>query len=190
MRGATTRRCSPPRARRSPRAGSPRRWRRSPAAPASASARSTATSPTARRCSRRSTSTRSRRSAARPPSSTARDPWEALNGWFERLIGYFATKRALAAELLNYLDHDAPLFQACRASLYAAGEPLLKRAQEAGVVRSDVEYRRGHADGRRDRARSRPAIPGRPSTSSGSRWTACATAPRRRRPSQEHSRFA
>jgi AcrR family transcriptional regulator len=66
------------------------------------------------------------------------DPWEALNGWFERLIGYLATKRALAGELLNYLDKDASLFQVCRASLYEAGEPLLKRAQEAGAVREDV----------------------------------------------------
>jgi AcrR family transcriptional regulator len=68
------------------------------------------------------------------------DPWEALSGWFERLIAYFATKRALANELLNYLDLDAPLFQNCRTSLYAAGEPLLQRAQEAGAVRSDVEF--------------------------------------------------
>jgi AcrR family transcriptional regulator len=66
------------------------------------------------------------------------DPWEALNGWFERLIGYFATKRALAGELLNYMDKDASLFQVCRASLWEAGEPLLKRAQDAGVVRPDV----------------------------------------------------
>jgi AcrR family transcriptional regulator len=68
------------------------------------------------------------------------DPWEALSGWFERLIDYFATKRALVNELLNSLDLDAPLFQNCRASLYAAGEPLLERAQEAGAVRSDVEF--------------------------------------------------
>jgi AcrR family transcriptional regulator len=68
------------------------------------------------------------------------DPWEALNRWFEGLIGYLATKRALAAELTNYLDKDAPLFQACRTSLFAAGEPLLKRAQDAGVVRRDVEF--------------------------------------------------
>jgi AcrR family transcriptional regulator len=68
------------------------------------------------------------------------DPWQSLNGWFERLIGYLATKRALAAELTNYLDPSAPLFQTCRASLFAAGEPLLKRAQEAGVVRRDVEF--------------------------------------------------
>jgi AcrR family transcriptional regulator len=68
------------------------------------------------------------------------DPWESLNGWFERMMGYLATKRALAHELLNYLDQDAALFQDCRASLFAAGEPLLKRAQEAGAVRPDVEF--------------------------------------------------
>jgi AcrR family transcriptional regulator len=66
------------------------------------------------------------------------DPWEALSGWFERFIAYLATKRALAHELLNYIDADARLFQVCRASLFDAGEPLLKRAQEAGVVRPDV----------------------------------------------------
>jgi AcrR family transcriptional regulator len=66
------------------------------------------------------------------------DPWEALNGWFERFIAYLATKRALAHELLNYLDRDARLFQVCRASLFDAGEPLLRRAQAAGVVRPDV----------------------------------------------------
>src|SRR5437764_14589921 len=68
------------------------------------------------------------------------EPWEALNGWFERLIGYLATKQALAHELLNYLDRDAALFRESRASLFAAGEPLLKRAQDAGVVRPDVQF--------------------------------------------------
>jgi AcrR family transcriptional regulator len=68
------------------------------------------------------------------------DPWEALAEWFQRLIAYFATKRALAHELLDYLDRDAALFQTCRASLFAAGEPLLQRAQDAGAVRSDVEF--------------------------------------------------
>jgi AcrR family transcriptional regulator len=66
------------------------------------------------------------------------DPWEALSGWFEHFIGYIATKQALAHELLNYLDRDAQLFKVCRASLFEAGEPLLTRAQEAGVVRPDV----------------------------------------------------
>ena len=67
------------------------------------------------------------------------DPWEALASWFERFIGYIATKQALAAELTNYLDRDAQLFKSSRAALWAAGEPLLTRAQEAGVVRPDAE---------------------------------------------------
>jgi AcrR family transcriptional regulator len=66
------------------------------------------------------------------------EPWEALNTWFAGFMAYIGTKRALAAELMNYLDQDAPLFQDCRASLYQSGEPLLKRAQDAGVVRPDV----------------------------------------------------
>ena len=75
------------------------------------------------------------RSAAELDSS---DSWEALNAWFEGFIAYIATKRALAAELQNYLELDAPLFQTCRTSLYEAGEPLLTRAQEEGIVRQDV----------------------------------------------------
>jgi AcrR family transcriptional regulator len=70
----------------------------------------------------------------------AGDPWESLNGWLERLMAYLATKRALAGELLNYLDKDAALFQESRASLFAAGEPLLKRAQDTGAVRPDIEF--------------------------------------------------
>jgi len=66
------------------------------------------------------------------------EPWEAFSAWIERLIGYVATKTALAHELLNYMDPDASLFQVCRASLFAAGEPLLKRGQEAGAIRPDV----------------------------------------------------
>jgi AcrR family transcriptional regulator len=68
------------------------------------------------------------------------EPWEALSAWFERLIAYVATKRALAHELLNYMELDAPLFKVCRQSLFAAGEPMLKRAQEAGAVRPDVDF--------------------------------------------------
>jgi AcrR family transcriptional regulator len=66
-------------------------------------------------------------------------PWEALEAWFERFIGYIATKQALAGELLKYVDRDARLFHASRAALFEAGEPLLTRAQQAGVVRTDVD---------------------------------------------------
>jgi AcrR family transcriptional regulator len=65
-------------------------------------------------------------------------PWDAFAAWTQRLAGYLATKQALAHELFEYLDRDAPLFTACRDSLMAAGAPLLERAQEAEVVRADV----------------------------------------------------
>src|SRR3954466_12209393 len=67
------------------------------------------------------------------------DPWEALTSWFDRFIGYIATKPALAAELTNYLDRDAQLFKSSRAALWAAGEPLLTRAQEAVRPGRDAE---------------------------------------------------
>ncbi len=67
-----------------------------------------------------------------------RPPWEALVDWLHRFVGYMATKQALAQELLAYVDHDADVFQGCRTQLYAAGEPLLARAQEAGAVRPDA----------------------------------------------------
>ncbi len=66
-------------------------------------------------------------------------PWEALVGWLHRFVGYLATKQALAQELLNYVDRDAELFRSCRGALWAAGEPLLQRAQEAQVVRADTD---------------------------------------------------
>ncbi|HEX4008820.1 MAG TPA: helix-turn-helix domain-containing protein [Solirubrobacteraceae bacterium] len=66
------------------------------------------------------------------------EPWEALVGWLHRVVGYLATKQALAQELLDYVDRDAPLFVSCRSLLFAAGEPLLQRAQNAHVVRADT----------------------------------------------------
>jgi AcrR family transcriptional regulator len=65
-------------------------------------------------------------------------PWDAFSAWAHRLVGYLATKQALAHELLEYLDRGAPLFQTCRESLMTAGEPLLQRAQQARVVRADT----------------------------------------------------
>ncbi|HEY5316773.1 MAG TPA: helix-turn-helix domain-containing protein [Solirubrobacteraceae bacterium] len=66
-------------------------------------------------------------------------PWEALVGWLHRFVGYLATKKALADELMSYLDRDADLFKSSRAALWAAGEPLLERAQRAHVARSDTD---------------------------------------------------
>jgi AcrR family transcriptional regulator len=65
-------------------------------------------------------------------------PWDGFAAWVHRLVGYLATKQALAHELLEYLDRDAPLFKTCRASLMTSGQPLLERAQQAQAVRADT----------------------------------------------------
>jgi AcrR family transcriptional regulator len=66
------------------------------------------------------------------------EPWDALVGWMRRFVAYVATKQALAEELFAANRGDAEVFKSCRAAFYGAGEPLLKRAQEAGAVRPDV----------------------------------------------------
>ncbi len=67
------------------------------------------------------------------------DEWEAFVAWLRQFVSYMATKQALAAELLDYVARDAPLFTSCRTSIQAAGQPWLERAQQAGVVRRDAE---------------------------------------------------
>jgi AcrR family transcriptional regulator len=66
------------------------------------------------------------------------EPWDAFVAWAQRLVGYLATKQALAHELLEYVDRDAPLFLTCRQSLLTAGQPVLERAQQARAVRTDT----------------------------------------------------
>src|SRR5947209_6821694 len=67
-------------------------------------------------------------------------PWDALVAWLHRFVGYMGTKQALAHELLEYFGRDAPLFHSCRGALVSAGEPLVERAQRAGVVRPDTDF--------------------------------------------------
>lgn len=66
-------------------------------------------------------------------------PLEALTGWLHEFVGFAATKRALAEELFAYVDRDSPVFNSCANAIYGAGEDLLRRAQEAGAVRADVD---------------------------------------------------
>ncbi|MEU2062817.1 helix-turn-helix domain-containing protein [Streptomyces sp. NPDC013455] len=65
-----------------------------------------------------------------------REPWEALTAWLDRFAGYMVTKRAVR----EALDGESDIFQACRDSMYAAGGPLLERAQRAGVARADMGF--------------------------------------------------
>jgi AcrR family transcriptional regulator len=68
------------------------------------------------------------------------EPWEALSTWLHRFVGYAATKRALADEMLATMDQDDKVFVACRSAITSAGEMLLGRAQAAGVVRPDTTF--------------------------------------------------
>jgi AcrR family transcriptional regulator len=65
------------------------------------------------------------------------EPWDALVGWLRRFVAYVATKQALADELFA-ANRDAEVFKSCRVAFYGAGEPLVKRAQDAGAVRPDI----------------------------------------------------
>jgi hypothetical protein len=54
--------------------------------------------------------------------------------WLHRFVGYEVTKQTMQAGI----DRDSEMFHAGRDAMYTAGEPLLDRAQRAGVVRDDA----------------------------------------------------
>ena len=63
-------------------------------------------------------------------------PWDALAAWLRRFVTYTATKRAIA----EALNHKSTVFATCRRAIDAAGEPLLRRAQESGDARPDSSF--------------------------------------------------
>ncbi|WP_030618005.1 TetR/AcrR family transcriptional regulator [Streptomyces achromogenes] len=65
-----------------------------------------------------------------------REPWEALTAWLGRFAGYMVTKRAVR----EALNGESDIFQTCRESMYAAGGPLLERAQRVGAARTDMDF--------------------------------------------------
>lgn len=67
-------------------------------------------------------------------------PWDAMVAWLHRYVGYVGTKRALAEQLTAAIGAPTEVFGQCRQALFADGEPLLTRAQESGVVRTDVTF--------------------------------------------------
>lgn len=62
------------------------------------------------------------------------EPWAALTAWLRRFVGYVATKRAIYEEI----NRESPMIRGAREAIYAAGGPLLARAQQAGAARADV----------------------------------------------------
>ncbi|MEU5025655.1 TetR/AcrR family transcriptional regulator [Streptomyces milbemycinicus] len=66
----------------------------------------------------------------------ALEPWEALDSWLRRFVGYSVTKRAIR----EAMDDESDIFQACRESMYRAGGPLFDRARQAGRIRADIDF--------------------------------------------------
>ncbi|MGY0019948.1 TetR/AcrR family transcriptional regulator [Streptomyces sp. cg35] len=63
-------------------------------------------------------------------------PWDGLAAWLRRFVDYTVTKRAIR----EALSGESDIFTACRRAMLDAGEPLLRRAQEAGEVRDDLSF--------------------------------------------------
>ena len=68
------------------------------------------------------------------------EPWDALVTWLRQFVGFAATKRALAQEMLGTIGSDAAVFRTCRVAISSAGDELLGRAQAAGAVRADASF--------------------------------------------------
>jgi AcrR family transcriptional regulator len=68
------------------------------------------------------------------------EPWDALVTWLRQFVRFAATKRALAEEMMNTIDAEAPVFVSCRTAITEAGEMLLQRAQDAGGARKDTNF--------------------------------------------------
>jgi AcrR family transcriptional regulator len=66
-------------------------------------------------------------------------PGQALAEWMRAFAAFGRTKRSLSAALMATLGRDSELLSACSKVLRDCTETLLARAQEAGVVRPDVQ---------------------------------------------------
>ncbi|TWD81092.1 TetR family transcriptional regulator [Kribbella amoyensis] len=67
------------------------------------------------------------------------DPFEALAAWIRSFVTYNVSKKSLASELTAALGKDSEFFAVCKLNVRDAGELLLGRAKEAGVVREELE---------------------------------------------------
>ena len=71
--------------------------------------------------------------------SESEDPGAALDEWLRALVSFGRTKRSLTSAMLATLDKDSELLSTCSLIMRGAATTLLKRAQEAGVVRADAD---------------------------------------------------
>jgi AcrR family transcriptional regulator len=67
------------------------------------------------------------------------EPWPALVAWLEAFVQYASTKRNFLTELHEAFEKSPDLRVASRERIVGALTIVLERAQQAGVVRTDVD---------------------------------------------------
>jgi AcrR family transcriptional regulator len=65
-------------------------------------------------------------------------PGDALAAWLRTLVSFSSTKRTLTAAMVATLDKDSELISRCSKLIRDAGDSLIARCKQAGVVRADV----------------------------------------------------
>jgi AcrR family transcriptional regulator len=70
---------------------------------------------------------------------TELDPWEALEAWLRAYVEYGQAKRVFLNELHEAFDKNPDLKVASRERVTVAAEKVLRRAQDAGVARTDID---------------------------------------------------
>jgi len=68
------------------------------------------------------------------------DPEQALNTWLDLFVDYATTKRALFHELVDAIGRDSELLTHSRGVIERSASGILGRAQEAGAIRTDIEF--------------------------------------------------
>lgn len=66
-------------------------------------------------------------------------PMEALEAWFREQLAYISDRRGVGAAIKKMLISETETLDYCRDTMRGAAGLLLARAQEAGVVRDDLE---------------------------------------------------
>ena len=66
-------------------------------------------------------------------------PDAALAAWLRDLLEFSRTKRKLTAAMMTTLSKDSELMSSCSSLMRSSATDVLKRAQQAGVVRADAD---------------------------------------------------
>jgi AcrR family transcriptional regulator len=66
-------------------------------------------------------------------------PGEAFAAWMRNLAGYLVTKRGLSHALIEAIGIESELISSCWMTMRQTTERLLASAQQAGVIRTDVD---------------------------------------------------